>query len=111
MWSTSKRLQHLILPCFRHLSRSPSKIFLVSVKALRIADDLISFYAMGLYSKNSASYAKMIIYENNLEITYFSSMTMRRSGGGVGPFERYTKSAGWTHFEKNTCFSRIYKGE
>ena len=66
---------------------------------------------MGLYIKNDASVAKMIIYENNLEITYFSSMTIRRSRGEVGPFERYTKLEGWTHFEKNTCFSRIYKEE
>jgi len=66
---------------------------------------------MGLYIKINAFLAKMIIYENNLEITYFSSMTIRGSGGGAGPFERYTKLEGWTHFEKNTCFSRIYKGE
>ena len=85
--------------------------FSLYLLTITVASHLIPFYPMGLYIKINAFLAKMIIYENNLEITYFSSMTIRGSGRGVGPFEGYTKLEGWTHFEKNTCFSRIYKGE
>ena len=72
-----------------------------------IAKRLIAFYAMGLYSNNSASYAKMIIYENNLQIMNFSSMHVWGSYGGAETFERLIKLAGLAHFEKKTCFSKI----